>query len=212
MKTDSKKTLSQEKENMNKDQSGESIEIEREAPADNKEAEGVITIEEALQRISELEETNKELNDRGLRRAAELQNYKKRTEADFGNLLKYAAEPFILKILPVYDDLIRSLNHVDEGKVDSLIDGLKLVADKFAKLLEEQGISKIEAKGKEFDFNLHEALMQRHVEGVAPHTVLEEVEAGYMYKDKVIRHTKVIVSQDAPEQTEGSGEAKEEEK
>lgn len=148
-------------------------------------------------RIQELEEKNKELNERILRRVAEFENYKKRTELEQDNLLKYGAEMFILKILPIYDDLMRSLNHIEEENLESLREGLKMVADKFGKTLEEQGVKKIEAKGKSFDFNFHEALMQQAVEGVPPHTVLEEVEPGYMYKDKVIKHVKVIVSQES---------------
>ncbi|OGV88581.1 MAG: nucleotide exchange factor GrpE, partial [Melioribacter sp. RIFOXYB12_FULL_38_5] len=72
--------------------------------------------------------------------------------------------------------------------------GLQLVFDKFNKTLDAQGVKKIEAKGQPFDVHFHEALMQQPVEGVAPHTVLDVIEPGYLYKDKVIRHAKVIVS------------------
>ncbi len=138
-----------------------------------------------------------EYKDRLMRKIAEFENYKRRTENEQLNLLTYAAESFIIKILPVYDDLERSLQHIDDEKnIDAMKEGLKMVFSKFGKTLEEQGIKKIEAKGKPFDHNFHEALMAQKVEGAEPHTVLEEVEPGYMYKDKVIRHTKVIVSDD----------------
>lgn len=155
---------------------------------------------EFLTRIQELEDKNKELNDRLLRRAAEFENYKRRTEQDQLSLLKYAAEPFIIKMLSVYDDLLRSLNHINEKENNqSLNEGLKLVADKFTKVLADQGIEKIKCKGEQFDFNYHEAVMQHVTKDYPTNTIIEEIEAGYMYKDKVIKHSKVIVSQ-FPEQ------------
>ena len=156
----------------------------------------------ALEKISELEKQNLELKDALLRKIAEFENFKRRNENDQLNLLKYAAEPFIKNILPVYDDLERSLSHLEEennfsnsaGGFESTKKGLLMVFEKFGKILEIQGIKKIDAKGKPFDVHYHEALMQLPVEGVAPHTVLDVIEPGYMYKDKVIRHAKVIVS------------------
>jgi molecular chaperone GrpE len=148
-----------------------------------------------LERISELEEKNRELNDRLLRRAAEFENYKKRTENDQLNILKYSGKDIILKVLSVYDDLQRSLGHIDDVENSkSLKDGLILVTEKFTKILEELGVKKIEAEGNEFDFNLHEALMQQPDNSVEPNTVLKEIEPGYMYKDLVIKHSKVVVS------------------
>lgn len=146
--------------------------------------------------VSELEEKIKNLEDTVLRKAAEFENYKRRTENDQLNLIKYAAESFILKILPIYDDLQRSVDHLDESNLDSLKEGLKLVLDKFSKTLDEQGVKKLNSKGEEFDVEYHEALMQQPSKEVPPNTVLEEIETGYMYKDKVIRHAKVIVSQE----------------
>lgn len=147
------------------------------------------------EKIKELEEKIQSLQDTLLRKVAEFENYKRRTENDQMNLLKYAAESFILKILPVYDDLQRSVNHLNEDNNDSVKEGLKLVLNKFTKVFDEQGIKKIKAKGEEFDVEYHEALMQQTNNELPSNTVLEEIEAGYLYKDKVIRHAKVIVSQ-----------------
>ena len=155
-----------------------------------------INNEEILQgKIVELEKQTAELKDSLLRKVAEFENYKRRNETEQMNLLKYAAEPFIKSVLSVYDDLERSLLHVDdENSFESTKKGLQLVFDKFNKTLDAQGVKKIEAKGQPFDVHFHEALMQQPVEGVAPHTVLDVIEPGYLYKDKVIRHAKVIVS------------------
>lgn len=150
-----------------------------------------------IEKNAELEKLNAELKDSLLRKAAEFENYKRRTENDQLNILKYAAESFIRSILTVYDDLERSLAHIDEAaNSDSTAKGLILVYEKFGKILDSQGVKKIDAKGKPFDVHFHEALMQQPADGVPPHTVLDVLEAGYMYKDRVIRHAKVIVSQE----------------
>lgn len=153
---------------------------------------------EFISKIEKLQKEVEDLNDRLLRRAAEFENYKRRTENEFQNFLKYAGEAIIIEILPVYDDLGRSLNHVDEEKSkESLAKGLKMVYDKFSKILEDKGVKKIDSKGQEFDFNFHEALLQKPTNEFPPNTVIEELEPGYMYKDKVIKHAKVIVSKEA---------------
>lgn len=148
-------------------------------------------------KIEQLEQQVLELKDSLLRKAAEFENYKRRNEKEKEYLLEYAAEAFIIKMLQIYDDLRRSLEHIEKGDNDSSVkDGIKMVYDKFTKTLDAQGVTKIEAKGNPFDFNLHEALLRQPVEGVEADIVLEEVEPGYLYKDKVIRHAKVVVSQE----------------
>lgn len=153
--------------------------------------------------IDELEEKINSLQDSLLRKVAEFENYKRRTENDQLNLLKYAAESFILKILPVYDDLGRSVDHISSSNLESIKEGLKLVHQKFTKVLDEQGVKKLETKGKEFDVDYHEALMQQPSATLEPNTIMEEIEAGYLYKDKVIKHAKVVVSQEIEEHEEG---------
>lgn len=152
-------------------------------------------IDEVFKKLENAQKETNEYKDLLLRRTAEFENYKRRTENEMSNLLKYAAENFIVKILPIYDDIERSLKHTGENN-DSVVEGIKLVFNKFSKIFEEQGIKKIDNKNEPFDFNLHEALMQQPVAGVPDQTVIEIVEPGYIYKDKVIRHAKVIVSQE----------------
>lgn len=168
------------------------------------------------EKIKQLENEVAELKDKLLRKAAEFENYKRRTENDQLNLLTYAAESFIQRLLPVVDDFERSLQHINEAQeVDAIKKGLKLIYDKFMKVLDDQGVKKMESAGQPFNVEYHEALLQRSDDSVEPHTVLEEIEKGYMYKDKVIRHAKVIVSEDKePEVNENSenDESSEEEK
>ena len=158
--------------------------------------------EEILVKIGQLENEISDLKDKLLRKAAEFENYKRRTENDQLNLLKYSAESFIVKLLPVVDDFERSIDHMDSAKdVESIKQGVTLIYNKLMKILSEQGVEKIEAVGKPFDVEYHEAMLQRKAEDVEPHTVLDEIEKGYMYKDKVIRHSKVIVSEDLDEES-----------
>jgi molecular chaperone GrpE len=153
-------------------------------------------------KIAELEKEIEKLKDKFLRKAAEFENYKRRTENDQLSLIKYSGLSFILKLLPVMDDFERSLDHIEEAKdINALKAGLKLVYEKLSKALDAEGVKKIDAVGKPFDVNFHEAIMQRKDDSVEPHTVLEEVEKGYLYKDKVIRHSKVIVSEESTEES-----------
>ena len=161
--------------------------------------------EEILVKIGQLENEISDLKDKLLRKAAEFENYKRRTENDQLNLLKYSAESFIVKLLPVVDDFERSIDHMDSAKdVESIKQGVTLIYNKLMKILSEQGVEKIEAVGKPYDVEYHEAMLQRKAEDVEPHTVLDEIEKGYMYKDKVIRHSKVIVSEDLDEESASS--------
>ncbi len=149
-------------------------------------------------KIAELEAQVKEWQDKLLRKAAEFENYKRRTENDQFNLINYAAESFIIKLLSIVDDFERSMHHIDDIENNkSVKDGIKLVYEKLQKLLIEQSVKKMQTKGEPFNVDYHAALMQRKDNSVPPHTVLEEVESGYLYRDKVIRHAKVIVSEDS---------------
>lgn len=151
----------------------------------------------AEEKIAELEAEVKDWHDKFLRKAAEFENFKRRTENDQFNLISYAAESFITKLLPVIDDFERSLQHIDDdSSVDAVKEGIKLVYEKLLKVLDEQGVKKMKVKGEPFSVDYHDALMQRKDDSVPPHTVLEEVEKGYLYRDKVIRHAKVIVSEE----------------
>ncbi|MCL6495954.1 MAG: nucleotide exchange factor GrpE [Ignavibacterium sp.] len=154
-----------------------------------------IKIEDLQKRIEELENESNEWKEKFLRKAAEFENYKRRTENDQLNLINYAAESFIKKILPIVDDFERSLEHInDSNDYEKLKEGVQLIYNKLVRVLDEQGVKKIEAVGKPFDVHYHEALMQKADNSVPAHTVLEELEKGYVYKDKVIRHSKVVVS------------------
>jgi molecular chaperone GrpE len=147
------------------------------------------------EKVAELEKQSAQLRDQLLRKAAEFDNYKRRTENDFASLTKFAAENIITQLVPVLDDFNRSLKSVKEkAENDSFYKGIELIYAKFLKVLEAQGLKTMDVVGKEFNVDVHDALMQMPRADVPPHTVLEEVEKGYLLFDKVIRHAKVVVS------------------
>jgi len=172
---------------------------EGQKPAGEK-SEAAVPVEKA----AELEKQYAQLKDQLLRKAAEFDNYKRRTENDFASLTKFAAENIITQLVPVLDDFNRSLKSIKEkAENDSFYKGIELIYAKFLKVLEAQGLKTMDAVGKEFNVDVHDALMQMPRADVPPHTVLEEVEKGYLLFDKVIRHAKVVVSTtpaDAPVQ------------
>ncbi|HLG32947.1 MAG TPA: nucleotide exchange factor GrpE [Ignavibacteriaceae bacterium] len=206
-----KKSKNKSQEEFNSDDMAQdSIEKEESKMASAEGAESKNESEELIKKINELESKVSELQDLLLRKAAEFENYKRRTEIDQMNLLSYAAESFIIKLLPVVDDFERSLKHINDAKdTGSIKDGIKFMFDKLLKILNDQGVKKMEVLGKPFNVGYHDALMQRIDNSVPPHTVIEEIDPGYLYKDKVIRHAKVIVSD---ESTMESSEIKDEDR
>jgi len=148
------------------------------------------------------EETNSEneasvLKDMLLRKAAEFENYKRRTDSEISNYIKYASENIIKELLPVYDDLGRSIDSINKGETkdfETLKKGVMLIYDKFKNVLEKEGLKEINSHGKEFNVDVNSALMQIPRDDVKPNTVLDVVEKGYKLKDKVIKHEKVLVS------------------
>jgi molecular chaperone GrpE len=150
------------------------------------------------------EELQKQVNqykDMLLRKAAEFDNFKRRIENETSNIVRFATESLIDDLLPVLDDFERSLKHSKESKEsDALLKGVELIYLKLVKVLEGRGVKTFETVGKEFSVDFHDALMQMPRKDLLPHTVIEEVEKGYMLNDKVIRHAKVVVSSSLPEE------------
>ena len=106
-------------------------------------------------------EVNK-LKDLLLRKAAEFENYKRRTDSEIASISKYASERIIKELLPVYDDLQRSIESVNKGETkdfETLQKGVNLIYDKFKTVLEKEGLTEINTVGQEFDVELSTALM-----------------------------------------------------
>lgn len=148
--------------------------------------------------IKKLRDECEKYKDSFYRKAAEFENYKRRTENEISVYIRYASEHLIKELIPVYDDLNRSVGSIEKGETndfETLKKGVLLIQEKFRKILEKEGLKEIDSLGKEFDVNLHDALLQVKKDDVKSHTVVEVVEKGYLYKDKVLKHAKVIVSE-----------------
>lgn len=163
-----------------------------------------------LKKIEDLEKEVAQVKDQLLRKAAEFENYRKRVESEALMRLQFANERLLGSLLPVVDDFERSLK-MGKGQKDAEVvyNGIGLIYQKLMKILESQGMKPYDSLGKPFNTDFHDALMQLPKKDVAPHTVIDEVEKGYMLNDRVLRHAKVIVaSGDAPDEGQsGDGAA-----
>ncbi len=150
------------------------------------------TIEQQLQ---EANEKIAELKDQYLRKAAEFENYRKRTLKEKSELILNGAESTVKAILPILDDFERALaDKTDDCK--AVKEGQQLIFNKFVKALKALGVEKIETQDKDFDVDYHEAIAM--VPGMGDDKkgkVIDCVQTGYKLNDKVIRHAKVAVGQ-----------------
>ncbi|NMA51229.1 MAG: nucleotide exchange factor GrpE [Mollicutes bacterium] len=148
--------------------------------------------------LEKLINENKDLNEKVLRLNAELQNMNKRFSEEKANILKYDGEALIKDLLPVVDNFERAISLDDNDLTDELskfLAGFKMIYTSLLDTLKNLGVKEIEAKGKEFDHNLMDAILTDHEEGIDPGIVLEVMQKGYMYNDKVIRHAMVKVNE-----------------
>jgi molecular chaperone GrpE len=181
------------------------------APPDDKGAdvdddlsvEAAGRIEELQGELASVQNELDEINEKYLRKAAELENFRRRMERE--NTRRYTAGQVdvVKAMLGVLDDMGRSMDAAEELRekqdaetaYESLRGGVDMVYRKFIDELENLGVERIDAEGEPFDESLHEAMMQQPApEGVEPGTVLNEVQAGYRMGERVIRHSRVIVA------------------
>lgn len=138
------------------------------------------------------EQQIEELTDRLKRNMAEFDNFRKRTEKEKASMYVIGAREIVEKILPVVDNFERGLVQAPEG--DAFADGMKMIYKQLMTTLDDLGVKPIEAVGKEFDPNFHNAVMHVDDESVGENMVVEELQKGYTYKDFVVRHSMVKVA------------------
>ncbi|MBQ9641298.1 MAG: nucleotide exchange factor GrpE [Bacteroidaceae bacterium] len=152
------------------------------------------TVEEKL---AEAEEQIAELKKQMLYKAAEFDNYRKRVMQEKAELIKNGGSKVITTILPIIDDFERAEQNMEKLEdVAACKEGVTLIIDKFMKLLKQEGLAKIDAVGKDFDTDYHEAVAM--VPGMPEdkkNKVIDCIMDGYMLNDKVIRHAKVAVAE-----------------
>lgn len=131
--------------------------------------------------------------------AAEMDNYRKRVEREKENLVKFGNERVMSDLLDVVDNFDRTIGMLkgdEDQKVKNLVIGLDMVQKQFLDTMGKHGLSQIQALGKEFDPNFHEAVAQEYAEGTKPNEVIKEFQKGYSLNGRVIRASKVVVSSD----------------
>ena len=138
------------------------------------------------------EQKVEELTDRLRRTMAEFDNFRKRTEKEKSSMYIIGAKEIVEKILPVVDNFERGLAQAPED--DPFAEGMKMIYKQMMTAFDEMGVKPIEAVGKEFDPNLHNAAMHVEDESVGENIVVEEFQKGYTYKDFVVRHSMVKVA------------------
>ena len=181
----------------------EKKEMELEKSESGIEEKKKVQIDVLKERLEKAEKEYKELEDRLLRLAAEFDNYKKRTAREFQSIIKNANEELISQLVETLDNFQRALDSASRSKsnstknfndFDSFHKGVELIYQHFIEILRKEGLKEIKAKGEKFDPYLHEAVMQQESDEFPEGVVMDEISKGYILNDKVIRHSKVIVS------------------
>lgn len=140
------------------------------------------------------EEKIAELNDRVMRQMAEFDNYRKRTEKEKSQMFEIGAKDIIEKVLPVVDNFERGLSALsDEEKESAFAQGIEKIYKQLTQVLTDAGVEPIEAVGKEFNPDFHNAVMHAEDENLGENIVAEEFQKGYTYKGSVVRHSMVKV-------------------
>jgi molecular chaperone GrpE len=135
-----------------------------------------------------------ELNDRLIRSMAEFDNFRKRSEKEKAQMFDIGAKSIVEKLLPIVDNFERGLGAItDKERESAFAQGIELIHKQLLTSLDEIGVKPIDAVGKEFDPNLHNAVMHGEDESLGENIVSDEFQKGYMYREYVIRHSMVKV-------------------
>jgi len=172
----------------------EVLDIEETKPKKKKKEKNLISEAELGRLVNALEEAE----EKSLRFQAELLNYKKRRDEETANMLKYANENLAISLLPIIDNFERAINMDDHDlsdEVSKFLSGFKMIYGSFKELLNKYEIKEIEANGLEFNPNYHQAVLTEKDETKPAGVVLEVLQKGYLYKDKVIRAAMVKVNE-----------------
>ena len=146
-------------------------------------------------KLEELQNEINTLKDKNMRIAAEMVNTLRRKDEETNRLLKYSNESLITELLPVIDNFERALNvDAKTADIESYQKGMTMIYNSLKNILEKFEVKEIEAIDREFDPSYHQAVMQEEKEGTKENIVIEVLQKGYTYKDKVIRPAMVKVS------------------
>jgi len=184
----------------------EKVQAEDQKTKEPREEKKELTPQEKLaEQLSEKTREAAENYDKWLRSMAEFDNFKKRTQKEKADLMKFSNETLLRSILPILDNLERAIDHGKGTQENtSLLEGLEITLRQFLNTLERFGVKPLSARGEVFDPEKHEAVSQQESDQ-EPNRVISEIEKGYSYHDRLLRPARVIVSKEkAALKTEGS--------
>ncbi len=176
-------------------EASEEEQAEDKEPEEESDKVGLFGGKKLKKELEKKAEQISELTDRNMRLMAEFDNYRKRTEKEKAAMYGMGAKDVVEKILPVIDNFERGFSLVaEEDMEDPFTQGMEKIYKQFLTVLEGLGVTPIEAVGKEFDPNYHNAVMHVDDENYGENVVVEEFQKGYLYKDSVVRHSMVKVA------------------
>ena len=154
------------------------------------------TTEELKSKLEAAENNAKESYDRLLRVSAEFDNYKKRSSREIDEFRKFANEALINKMLPVVDNIERALDSANNTKSDApgIVEGLEMTLDEILKVFETFGVKRYESLNKDFNPNIHQAVIHEEAENVKENIITKEFQKGYMIHNRLLRPAMVAVS------------------
>lgn len=163
------------------------------ASVESPEQVQIKTLEE---KIKTLEVQCKDACDQRLRTMAEMDNYRKRKDTESEQFKRYALEQYVIALLPVLDSFDRACEHTvaSDPVAQEILNGFVLIQKQFHNVLEKMGVKPIEAMGKPFDHDLHQAVMQVEDQNVEPNTIVKELQRGYTLQGRVIKPAMVSVA------------------
>ena len=174
---------------------------------DEVESPDIVLSKEDYEALEKKVAERDELHDKYLKVHAEYENTRKRLEKEKYDHMKFANESIIFELFPIVDNFDMALMSMDTAKDKAAVmDGIKLVQKQFHKILEENGVKKIETEGKEFNPNIHEAVCVENSQDVADDMILEEIRPGYLLNERLLRAAQVKVAKNVTAADEESVE------
>ena len=162
---------------------------------ENSEVEAEVVEEVKPEEIETLQEEVKTLKEQLLRNRADLENFKRRTNEERIKERKYALQDILTELVEIIDLFDSVINmKTDDEKLKNFLFGFKMICDRYKQVLENYGVKKIEALNQKFDYTVHQAMEEEINNEVENGTVIKVISNGYMYKDRVLKPSMVIVS------------------
>jgi len=160
-------------------------------------------IEEMRKELEKAHEQIKDYTDKYIRALADMDNQRKRMMKDKEEIIKYANERLIVSILPVIDNFGRAISAGENtDNVEKIVDGVRLILKQLEDILEKEGVQSFNSIGEIFDPYKHEAYLAIESKEHKPSTIIDEIEKGYVLKDKIIRPARVTVAKQDEEKKE----------